>query len=116
MPEFCFKCRACGNRGAFGYYPTEPVYCGGHSGPMTDFPMVRDYRAEAVGINTGNLRALREHGLAERLAKTLPTNVDFAGPGDPDGKKGMRAWRDEHEPRPSNKRPAWPGEVERKVF
>jgi hypothetical protein len=71
----------------------------------------RDYRSEAVGINVVDLKRTREHPIEEYAAKFLPTNDDFAGPKDPEGRKGMAKWREEHTPADSNKRPYWPGEV-----
>jgi len=78
--------------------------------------LVRDYRAENVGVSLVEVKKLREHPQEEYAAKMLPTNADFASPSDPEGKKGMRQWRDEHRPKEGNKRPFWPGEVEKKTF
>lgn len=68
-----------------------------------DAPMRRDYRAEGVGTAIANLKREREWDRAGDgtggAASILPTHDDFKGPGDPDGKKGLRAWREEHEPR-----------------
>jgi hypothetical protein len=82
----------------------------------TPTAMTRDYRAEAVGVNVEGLKREREHSVEEYAAKFLPSNDDFAGPRDPEGKKGMAKWREEHAPGDGNKRPHWPGEVERSSF
>ena len=94
---YCFRCRTCGARyegrtpGTAGELDAACRYCAG--------PIVRDYRAEAVGIGSG-VRVSRDQfgGLEARAAAFLPTPDDFKGPGDPDGMKGLRSWRDEHEP------------------
>jgi hypothetical protein len=103
---FVFKCKVCGARAEV---PSRdaPICC--------EAQMVRDYRAEGVGLGSG-VRASREPNIHEQAALFLPTNDDFKGPGDPDGTKGMRAWREAHGPREGNKKPYWPGEVEKKVF
>jgi hypothetical protein len=79
---------------------------------------LRDYQAENAGL--GNLQDLkhdREMGSSNNAANLfLPENKDFAGPSDPEGKTGMRAWRERHRPRSSNKKPFWPGDVQKKVF
>jgi hypothetical protein len=80
--------------------------------------MIRAYAAEKAGfVGLHDLKISREAGGLTNHAKLmLPTNDDFKGPEDPDGKKGMREWREEHPPRETNKKPHWPGEVEKKVF
>jgi hypothetical protein len=79
--------------------------------------MRRDYRAEGVGVQTWELKRDREAGGLSNQAKLfLPDNSEFADESDPDGSKGMRAWRENHEPKSSNKKPFWPGEVEKKVL
>lgn len=85
--------------------------------------MMRDYRAEGVSA-TGMvaLKQERELNFKERAHDVLPSNDDFASPEDPDGKKGMRAWRESvvpyqgHGDREANTKPFWPGEVEKKVM
>lgn len=76
----------------------------------------RDYRRENAGIAVTTLKREREHTKEEYAAKFLPSNSDFAKPGDPDGKKGMRQWREQNSPGNGNKKPYWPGEVERTTF
>ena len=70
-------------------------------------------------LSLGNLRQLkgeRERGGSSAMRDLfLPTAKDLAGPGDPDGAKGIHAWNTEHDPKPGNKRPARP-ETPRKVF
>ncbi len=109
---YCFRCPGCEDR--FQDSDPDPIRscpsCGGG-------PVIRDYRAEAVGIGSG-VRVSRGvfDSPQEAADALLPSNKDFAGPSDPDGTKGMRQWRDSHTPHPTNKRPYWPGEVERKSF
>lgn len=112
MPaRYCFRCPSYGCPGTMTT-SLEPPHC--DHGPMT-----RDYRAEGVSVSgaVSALKAEREGaGLDEVKRLMLPSNKDFVGPGDPDGTKGMRQWRDDHQPKAGNTRPSWPGEVERKVF
>lgn len=112
MTVYCFTCPSCGvtwthpERGIAG----DQCVCG--NGRIR-----RDYRAENVGVAVQQLKMEREAGSKEAYDRLfLPTNDDFKGPGDPDGTKGMRAWRDEHQPRPTNKNPRWPGTVEKRVW
>lgn len=106
---YCYRCNACSRTVETNSTKYTPVCAVCH------YEMNRDYRAEAVGIGSG-VRVSRTGTAADQAALFLPTNKDFAGPGDPDGKKGMREWRDSHVPKSGNKRPFWPGEVERKSF
>lgn len=77
--------------------------------------MRRDYGAEGVGLGSG-VKVSRDGTVRDSAALFLPDNRDFAGPGDPDGNKGMREWREEHTPRDSNKKPYWPGAVDKRTF
>jgi hypothetical protein len=79
-------------------------------------PLLRDYKAENAGIAVEGLKREREHSKDEYAAKFLPSNKDFASAADPEGKKGMAKWRDEHAPADSNKKPYWPGETEKRTF
>jgi hypothetical protein len=116
VARYCFYCPACGAE----YGVTAPLrlgpvapYCIGHAETVET---VRDYRAEQVGIlGLPDLKHEREMGSAGNAAQLfLPENKDFAGPDDPDGTKGMAGWRNKHRPKASNKRPHWPGEVEKR--
>jgi len=78
-------------------------------------PMRRDYGAEGVGLGSG-VKVSRDGLVADQAALFLPSNKDYAGPGDPDGNKGMRKWRDSHGPRDTNSKPHWPGQVNKEVF
>ena len=110
MATYVYRCPDCD----WSYESREyiiaenrPIHC--------DFPVVRDYRAEGVGIGAG-VRVSRT-GTTQDLAHLfLPTNDEFKGPGDPDGTKGMREWRETHQPKDGNAKPYWPGEVERRVM
>jgi hypothetical protein len=78
--------------------------------------MKRDYRAEAAGVQTLQLKRERETGGSSAVRDLfLPTAKDYAGPSDPDGSKGIREWNDTHDAAPSNKRPLRP-ESPRKVW
>src|SRR6266498_847324 len=112
MTTYCFRCPDCDqaltgndlelNQGA--------IHCSS--------PIVRDYRAEAVGLSgMVQLKREREVGGASAMKSLfLPDNSEFAGPGDPDGSTGMARWRETHGPKDTNKRPQWPGEVEKRVL
>lgn len=106
---YIFDCTNCGRRVELNDRSVPGCYtCG--------FALRRNYRAENAGIAVADLKKEREHSKDERAAKMLPTNAEFAGPKDPDGTKGMRAWRDRQSPAPENKRPYWPGDVEKRVM
>jgi hypothetical protein len=120
MATYCFICTACGETYAV-HAPMregapELLYCSGEHKELV--ALSRDFRAEKVGLgNLLDLKHDREGGGPSNMAQLfLPENEDFAGPDDPEGKKGMREWRDKHRPKSSNKKPLWPGTVERKVF
>jgi hypothetical protein len=85
---FCFKCPTCDLRVEMGR--REPA-------PVCHVDMVRDYRAEGVQVSAAALVS-RQTPLAEKAAKFLPQPSDFAGPDDPDGMRGLRPWRDVHQP------------------
>lgn len=111
MPAvYLFRCRLCENRtSSFEQTTGACGRCGMDS-------MIRDYRAEGVAPAIANLR--RENGgqdLNWFKQNFLPTASEFAGPGDPDGSKGLTKWNDEHGPKDSNKAPARP-EVPKRVF
>jgi hypothetical protein len=92
---YCFKCSVCGNR--FESTDRETSHCGVQA--------VRDYHAEGVGIGSG-VRVSRDGTLREQAELFLPTNRDFAGPDDPDGRKGAREWLETHAPKhPGGKNP-----------
>jgi len=94
---------------------TEPA-CDHNEGPQAPRSiMVRDYRAEAVGIGAG-VRVSRAGTMKDQRELFLPTNRDFAGNGDPDGTKGMREWRENNAPADGNSKPSWPGQVDKKVW
>jgi hypothetical protein len=63
-------------------------------------------------LSLGNLRQLkgeRERGGSSAMRDLfLPTAKEVAGPGDPDGSKGIREWNETHDPKPGNKRPMRP--------
>lgn len=106
---YCYRCRSCGHTDTASH--RHGVTC-----PRCDLLMPRDYQAENVGFGVANLKRTREHPVEEYAAKFLPTNKDFATKSDPEGKKGMKKWREEHAPADSNSKPYWPGEVERTSF
>lgn len=92
--------------------PTE-VLCTEHR-PSTS--MRRDYKRDGVQA-TGmvQMKNDRENG-GSTSELFLPSNSEFAGPGDPDGNKGMRDWRDSVKPTDDNRKPRWPGSVDKKVW
>jgi hypothetical protein len=110
MALFCHRCIDCGFR--FETFERENEFCR----TCGSFSIARDWRSEGVGVAVANLKADRERGGEADKRLFLPHNDDFKGPDDPDGTKGMREWRDNHQPKAGNKRPDWPGTVERKVM
>jgi len=111
LATYCFRCRNCGavttaSTQSMGQYV---CYCGSS--------WVRDYRAENVGVAVQMLKDEREAGGRAGYDNLfLPNNDDFKGKGDPDGTKGMRNWRETHQPKDTNHKPRWPGTVEKKVM
>lgn len=116
MATYIFKCKLCPARASTDNRENV-ITCKGFSEPHGDCVMVRDYRSEGVGIAVQQLRDERNAGGRKDYDNLfLPDNKDFQGPGDPDGNKGMRQWREEHQPKDTNKRPRWPGEVDKRVW
>lgn len=110
MATYCYRCTAC--EATAQLHLRDLTYCHKCAGQT----MVRDYRAENAGIAVEGLKQEREMGAEARKRLFLPHNDDFKGPSDPDGSKGMREWRDTHQPKNGNKAPDWPGTVEKKVY
>lgn len=108
MTVYCYRCPDCGAAltGTDRELNVGAIHC--------ETPIKRDYRAEGVGIG-GGVRVSRDGTLRDQAELFLPTNKELAGPGDPDGTKGMRTWREEHSPKDAKKH-VWPGEVERTTF
>ena len=88
---YCFKCIVCGAP-TEGQTRVAPSHC--------NSTMKRDYRAESVGVGSG-VRVSRDGTNLDQARLFLPDNSEFAGPGDPDGKKGAREWLDTHQPKES---------------
>jgi hypothetical protein len=110
MATYVFRCDSCRTRWELTDRDAPGCFnCGAR--------LVRDYRAENVGVAVESLKQERENGGKEGLKRLfLPHNDDFKGPGDPDGTKGMREWRETHQPKAGNKSPDWPGHVEKQVM
>lgn len=123
MALYTYLCPACGESTEvlrpMAVGPPDEVLCVMHEGGEK-VAMARDYQADSPRLgNVSELRNAREAGgLANQAKLFLPDNDEFAGPGDPDGTKGMREWRETHRPKTEsgNKKPFWPGTVERKVY
>lgn len=110
MATYCFRCPGCGRSRTSNN--REFLQCG-----KCWLYDVRDYRTEGVGVAVAGLKLEREEGGQAALARyMLPHNDDFKSPEDPDGTKGMREWRENHQPKAGNSKPYWPGEVEKKVM
>ncbi len=110
MATYCFRCRGCGES-------WEDSVVGPHYCPFPD--VIRDYRAESVGMAVVSLARERERGGPSAVRDLfLPTAKDLAGPHDPDGSKGIAEWNDTHDPKPGNKMPMRPERPtgSRKVF
>lgn len=114
---FCWKCEYCGaTTETLGRQAPQCDHGGAFScGEDLTIPMVRDWRAEGVGVGTG-VRVSRDGTLLDQARLFLPTNDEFKGPGDPDGTKGMRAWHERHAPAEGNKNPVLPGHIDRRSF
>lgn len=96
MRTYCFKCRICGYR-TEGYGPAW--HC--------ESDMARDYAAENFGVGAG-VRVSKTGTNRDQAKLFLPQAKDYAGPGDPDGSKGLRAWNESHGPKSGNTRPVRP--------
>lgn len=109
MITYCYRCKDCGQAltGTDRELNDGAVHC------VT--PIIRDYRAEAVGLGHG-VKVSRDGTLADQKRLFLPDNDEFKGPGDPDGKKGMREWHENFAPKADNPRPVNVGEIEKRVF
>lgn len=101
MKVYCFKCRHCGAT----YTSPDRVLEGlrSYGAPkdscvVCDTTLVRDYKAEAVGVGTG-VAMSRTGTVRDQAQLFLPSNDEFKGPGDPDGTKGAREWLDSHAPK-----------------
>jgi len=111
---YCFKCPNCGAKYESSYRTAYCTECG--DGEVVIFEMVRDYRAELVGVGTG-VRVSRDGTESEIAALFLPDNDEFVGPGDPDGTKGMRKWHETHQPKEgAGDRSMVPGRITRRSF
>jgi hypothetical protein len=107
--RYVYRCSA-GHR--FESYAHGATQCPEHF----NTELTRDYRAEGVTPNTAALARERGGQDIEWFKQNfLPTADEFAGPGDPDGSKGLTKWNDEHGPKDSNKAPARPT-VPKRVF
>lgn len=113
---YCFKCPTCGYRVEQRHREPAPSHGPHLLGKDYYSTMVRDYGAEGVGIGSG-VKVSRD-GTAHEMGRLfLPGNDEYAGPGDPDGTKGMRKWHAEHRPMSGDgDRALVPGKIDRKVF
>lgn len=111
MATYLYRCTTCNQRLSVDFMlpEDEASHCQEHD-------VKRDYRGEGVGIAIANLKQEREHSYEERAAGMLPSNKDYMSASDPDGTKGIREWRETHHPAADNKKPYWPGTVEKKSF
>jgi hypothetical protein len=94
MKAYCYRCTSCGERFEqkykFGAAPAT-VPCGWCSDGEDN--AVRDYRAE----NPQTIIPAYMRSTASDKADFLPTEKDYESPSDPDGSKGMAAWKKDHE-------------------
>lgn len=111
MATYCFKCGA-------GHTWSGPaqVSTGCPKPDCTDPDARRDYKAESVGFAVAALAHDREFSVKSHKDQFLPTAADYAGPSDPSGQKGLRAWRESVRPAEGNKRPETPSGLDKRVF
>ena len=88
MPLYCFYCPTCGR--SFETLSRDTS----EGCPACFSNVVRDYRAEGVGVSMAALESRKAdwHDI-------LPTVDDFKKPNDPDGLKGFAKWRSENRPK-----------------
>lgn len=121
MPtSYCYRCPECGH--LFQQTGGSPNTLLGAPCRNCTTPLIRDYRAEAVGFSgiaeMGRQRELGLDGDSGRKAQRdlfLPTAADMRSPTDPTGQKGLREWADTHRPKVKNVKPLYP-EMERKYY
>jgi hypothetical protein len=117
MATYCFRCPECGTPFTDSTNEVTITCYGPEEWNHAPVEARRDYRAENVGVAVEQLKQERELGGRDAYKRLfLPHNDDFKGPGDPDGTKGMREWRETHQPKAGNKSPDWPGHVEKQVM
>lgn len=95
--QYVYKCKA-GHVAEVSYPmgeqpPTLLCECGADA--------TRFYRAEGKRLN-GMAQMKMERDPSYDPTLFLPTKKDFAGPGDPDGEKGMNQWMEDHRPADSS--------------
>lgn len=73
-----------------------------------DAALLRDYKAEAVGIGSGVRESRSELSSSGYRDLFLPSEADLSSKDDPTGEKGMKEWMAEHEPKEGNKHPILP--------
>jgi len=116
MAVYVFRCPVDGYTVETSQRDPAPTHGPHVKGKVLYGPMVRDYRAEGASPAIAGLKRERELGSPNDLKGLfLPTAKDYAGPGDPDGQRGLRAWAEETRPAADNKRPVYP-DMDRKVF
>ncbi len=105
MATYCFRCKVCDARFTLSIPSVGEMGCTMCGAGV----VVRDYRAEGVGVQVVALQRERERGGSAAVRDLfLPTAKELAGPGDPDGHKAIREWNDTHDPKPGNSRPLRP--------
>lgn len=113
--QYVFKCKTC-----YARYEALSPDAAGETLLLCDacgsFNIVRDYASEGVGFQTLQLKRDRDSG-GRKAARDLflPTAKEMAGPNDPTGDKGLRAWNESHVPKSGNTKPLRPP-VDRQVF
>ncbi len=76
----------------------------------------RETIGAGFGIGSG-VRVSRDGTARDMGELFLPSNEEFAGPGDPDGTKGLRQWHETHQPKEgAGNRALVPGRVDRRSF
>lgn len=110
---YVFKCPECGYLVESAVRDPAPE-CNHGDVTDTNEPMLRDYRAEAAGVQVAEMGRQREQSLDGKSGREaqrdvfLPTVAEY-------GEKYVRNWNDSHAPKSGNKSPLYP-EVPKRSF
>lgn len=86
---YCFRCKVCGATNEQNTREQPNCHCGE--------VMVRDYKTE-LNSQTHFIPLHMSARNTSNKSDFLPSPKDFEKPGDSDGSKGMKEWKDTHKP------------------